>query len=352
MTRRGRILRVVLAWILAVGISSGPSAVRAEPTAEERSLAATLFTEGRRLLEEGRITEACPRLQESQRLDPSGGTLLNLAMCRKLEGRTATARALFTEALALARRDGRADRIEVCQRELAEGAARLATVVLFVTEEARVPGLEIRLNGVPVPELAWSTPIPVDPGVVRIDALAPGRVPRVALVEVADTRREVIALGALALTSPPPSPTGSPTAPAAAAPPPAEASRGPRPAAIVRVDVDGKLRGATCFLAPAVSLTPSFEIAAGVLLGPTLGMEADLRLLPWSGRARPFVEAAVPIFFDGSPYVGGRIALGVEVHVAGPISVSAASGAVFFPSAPEGFDKAIFLPSIGAMGRL
>ena len=50
-----------------------------------------LFQEGRRLMANGSIEEACAKFTESQRLDPSSGTLINLAACHAELGMTASA---------------------------------------------------------------------------------------------------------------------------------------------------------------------------------------------------------------------------------------------------------------------
>src|SRR5260221_11014313 len=59
--------------------------------------ARTLFDEGRKLLADGKYDAACPKLEESQRLDPGTGTLFNLADCWEQIGRTASAWARFLE---------------------------------------------------------------------------------------------------------------------------------------------------------------------------------------------------------------------------------------------------------------
>jgi outer membrane protein assembly factor BamD (BamD/ComL family) len=60
----------------------------ADPTSEEKAVATSLFMEAKTLLDANRVAEACRKLEESERLNPVGGTLLNLAVCHEREGRT------------------------------------------------------------------------------------------------------------------------------------------------------------------------------------------------------------------------------------------------------------------------
>jgi hypothetical protein len=159
--------------VLLAGLS--PRQARADdPSPENGALAAALFKEGRKLLEENRVPEACRKFEESQRLDPGGGTLLNLAACHEREGRTASAWAEFEEALANAQRDGRADRVQVARQRIAALERRVAHVTIAVPAGSARPDLEVALDGTPVRRPAWGVGLPVDPGEHTVEAHAPG----------------------------------------------------------------------------------------------------------------------------------------------------------------------------------
>jgi hypothetical protein len=157
-----------------IGISF---AAMAEPTSADKSLATQLFKEGRTLVDQGKYAEGCRKLEESQRLDPGGGTLLNLALCHEKEGRTATAWAEFTEALGIARKDDRPQRIEMAQQHILALEPTLSRLVVQVPQGSDLPDLEIKRDGTAIRRAAWGTAMPVDPGEHILEAFALGKIP-------------------------------------------------------------------------------------------------------------------------------------------------------------------------------
>jgi hypothetical protein len=162
-----------VAFALGLAVSfQVTSAHAAEP--REQQLAQALFDEGRQLMEAKRYGDACPKLAESQRLDPGGGTLLNLAVCHEKEGKLASAQAELHDALSLAIRDGRKDRQDLARERLAVVEPKVPRVSVVVAPEAEVDGLEVKLDGLVLRRAAWGVAAPVDPGLHRVEATAPG----------------------------------------------------------------------------------------------------------------------------------------------------------------------------------
>jgi hypothetical protein len=120
-----------------------------------------------------RFREACPMFAESQRLDPGGGTLLNLAVCHEGDGKTATAWSEFNQALSLAIKDGRKDREQLARQRLTFLEPELSHLTIVVPPESQVNGITVALDGVAVGSAAWGVPATVDPGTHRVQASAP-----------------------------------------------------------------------------------------------------------------------------------------------------------------------------------
>ena len=156
----------------AIAFVAVSSNLRAQPSGDARALATELFKQGRALMAAGDFAAACPKLAESQRLDPGGGTLLNLALCHEGEGKTATAWSELHEALGQARRDGRQDRVALASERIEHLEPKLCRLQIDIEHD--VAALVVQRNGTPIGRAAWSVAMPVDPGVHRLQAAAPG----------------------------------------------------------------------------------------------------------------------------------------------------------------------------------
>jgi hypothetical protein len=159
---------VVAASIVA---ASGGRALAYEKT----DRAEALFREGREAMKRGDLDEACPKFAESQELDPSPGTLLNLALCEQRKGEGARAWLHFRELVdTLPPGDERAAiaraRAEALSQRLPRLTVRLAP---DVHPETRVWFDNVELSADDI-DVAFLT----DPGPHRISVRAPGRAER------------------------------------------------------------------------------------------------------------------------------------------------------------------------------
>src|SRR5262245_1308299 len=155
-----RAIEALCVMLLAVPVQ----AQEVSPTA----LAESLFQEGRKLMEERRIEEACRKFEESQRLVPKLGTLLNLATCHEQEGRTASAWAEFTQAATRAETERELDRVAYARSHLRALEGRLSRLALEVAQPS--DDLTVFVGDAPLGRGAWDTPVTVDPGKLTIRA--------------------------------------------------------------------------------------------------------------------------------------------------------------------------------------
>jgi hypothetical protein len=174
--------------VSAVPVSAQSASTQSAST--ERSMATQLFDDAQVLWRSGNVSDACPKLAESQRLDPQLGTLLNLGGCYEAVGKTATAWACFKDAveIAAARHDPREEK---ARKHLAGLEKSLSRLSISVTPSA-LENLVVSLDGAVVGKAAWGEAVPVDPGRHKLTAKAPGYVAWSSSVDVstsADTVR-------------------------------------------------------------------------------------------------------------------------------------------------------------------
>lgn len=162
-----------VAWALVVASLVCATRARAQhpPSHADAAAAEALFNEGKRLMTSGRYAAACPKFAESHRLDPGIGTMLWLGDCHAKNGEIASAWAIFKEAEALATKD-KDRRAAIARDEAKKLEPRLSYLVIDV-QNGKMPGLEIKRDGVALGSPLWGTPIPTDPGPHRIAASAP-----------------------------------------------------------------------------------------------------------------------------------------------------------------------------------
>ncbi len=154
----------------------------AAPTATERAQAQVLFDEARQLVAQGRLDEACPKLEESQRLEPHMVTAYRLGECLEKTGRLASAYGRYLEAAEFAVATGAADRENSARQAARNVLGRVSVLVIKVTSP--VAGMRVTRDGAVVGPGQWGTGLPVDGGPCTVRAEAPGYEPVELHVEV------------------------------------------------------------------------------------------------------------------------------------------------------------------------
>ena len=197
------------ALLIALGFTCGRATCAAPAFADGSSdrvaAAQALFDRARELMAAGHYGDACPKLEESQRLDPASGTLLNLADCYEHQGRLASAWRRFLEAAAASRAGGNIDRETTARDRAAILAGKVPKIVIKLAGNP-TPGLEVRRDGDLVGRDQWGVALAVDPGEHTISASAPGRSPwqTAATLRVGDASPVTVVVPELARTATPP----------------------------------------------------------------------------------------------------------------------------------------------------
>jgi hypothetical protein len=172
MSRRNRSFRIVLPLLLC------PLSVEAADSDGQRALAVQLFEAGVRKMEEGRCSnengliaqclEAREAFLKSLQLYPEGlGALRNVAQVEKSLGLWASAASHYRELAHRAVNDSRPERrlwAKWARQESERLEPLIPRLTLRVDRPPAAGSWDVSLDGKPIPEAAWNTPLEVDPG--------------------------------------------------------------------------------------------------------------------------------------------------------------------------------------------
>jgi hypothetical protein len=179
----------MVAVSFAIATLPGAAAYGQSAPGNDKVAAEALFEDGRRLAGAGRYPEACPKFADSQKLDPSAATLLNLAACLEKIGRTATAWATFKQAGSAASAAGRTDYVATADRHADALVAKLARLTVSVPHAP--VGMVVKRDDAVIEHSEWGNAIPIDAGPHLLIATAPGYVPWTSNVDIAQDGLEV-----------------------------------------------------------------------------------------------------------------------------------------------------------------
>jgi len=195
-------VRVALAGSLILALVISPR--RAWCEAPDAPTAEALFRAGRDAADRGDAQVACAKFEESYKLDPARGTLLNLATCEEGLGRLARAWAHLRELDETLAPDD--DRRALVQERLGAVDGRLPRLTLELAPGQPIP--RVLVDGAAPSTAAFGVPLPVDPGTHHVVVETLGRRSREYVVLLHETDRVTVRLdpGDPEKTKPTPSP--------------------------------------------------------------------------------------------------------------------------------------------------
>lgn len=163
MTPAERVLAIATAFLVL-----HPTSARAQSAEAE-----VLFRDGRTLVKSGKLAEGCAKIEASERIESSVGTLLNLGDCREKLGKVASAWAAFRKAEATAKRANNDDKREDEARKRAVSLeSKMSSLTIVVAQPTT--GLVVKRDGELLDPALLDTAVPLDPGTYTIVAEAPG----------------------------------------------------------------------------------------------------------------------------------------------------------------------------------
>ncbi len=199
-------MRSLAVVVLVLTVCLPGSVYAASPRDVARAEA--LFRSGRDKLERGDPKGACADFVASQKLDPTLGTLLNLAICSEQLGQLRRARSFWE--LSLPRLPRGDERRAPGEKALSSLKARIPKLTVML-ESGAPDGTRVFRDGEEMSRTNLGRPFEVDPGRVIFRVEAPGNDPVARALTVGEGTATVVALSWKSAPPAPPLASSAPT---------------------------------------------------------------------------------------------------------------------------------------------
>jgi serine/threonine-protein kinase len=138
----------------------------------------------------GKYAEACPKLEESQRLDPGVGTLMYLGLCYEQVGKIASSWSAYRSAESAASNARQQERAKIAHERALALEPKLSKLTIRVAP-GNADGIQVTRDGVALGQASWGAAVAVDPGKHTVTASAPGKKAWSTTVEVSSGSAEI-----------------------------------------------------------------------------------------------------------------------------------------------------------------
>jgi hypothetical protein len=169
-------MKTTIACVLAVAAATA--------SADNKTKADDLFKQAKKLMADKRYSEACPKFEESYKLDPGIGGELNIGKCFEEWGKIGSAYRAYIDAEKQAKAGG--DSREAKIHELVAAIeAQVPRLTIRVAPDADTDGLKLTIDGATVGTDELGKPQFVDPGPKNVDysTTAQGKKTKLVVIE-------------------------------------------------------------------------------------------------------------------------------------------------------------------------
>ncbi len=340
----------VVALLTAHVAHAQPVAPSGKQPVGDKTDARSLLASGLRLFQAKDYLGALAVFRDAYARFPSTKILLNIATTLKQLNRNAEAANTYQQYF------DAPDADPAKKAEVAKVIAELDKKVAILEITAKPAEAELQING----EGEWQSAtslsrVRVEPGKVTIRAQDETSKPLVRNFEVKAGTREaiVLELAPIEVSWPEAKPDDTTQAVREIVPgSEVDAGIAKRIGAYAVANVDLETKGWGARVAATFELLPRLRAELGGIIGRPPGVYVGARYAILPGRFRPLVAVGAPIFVKDGAHVGLRGAVGLEIVLSSHISAILELGVERVINPGMNYSETMFVPAVGAAGRL